>query len=139
MSFGRKPVGQPDVETNDQEPPSHFVRKVSTGSIMLLVCWPYPTDIQNEVDTHETSSTLFEYAPGLDGVSVVTVSNSAETEPLETATSPVATAATSRTDDNRRRTDEMDLESGRDMTHLSKRTFAKCHPATEPSRFLQQV
>jgi hypothetical protein len=125
MSVDRKPVGQPDVETNDQEPPSHFVRKVTTGSIMLLVCWPYPTDIQNEVDTHETSSTLFEYAAGLGGVSVVTVSNSAEAEPLETARSPVPSAATSSTDDKRRRTDEMDLESGRDMTHLSKRIFIK--------------
>lgn len=88
---------------------------------------------------HETETGEFENAPGLEGVNVVTVSKSAEAEPLETARSPVATAATSRTDDNRRRTDEIDLESGRDMTHLSKRTFAKCHPATEASRFLQRV
>lgn len=98
-----------------------------------------PTTRQNDVVGHETETGEFENAPGLEGVNAVTVSKSAEAEPLEKARSPVATAATSRTDDNRRRTDEMDLVSGRDMTHLSKRTFAKCHPATDPSRIFQPV
>jgi hypothetical protein len=98
-----------------------------------------PTTRQKDVVGHETETGEFENAPGLEGVNVVTVSKSAEAELLETARSPVAIAATSRTDDNRRRANEMDLESGRDMTHLSERMSAKCHPATEPARIFQPV
>ena len=74
MPVDRKSVGQPADDTNDQELPSHFVRYVSAGSMKLLVCRPSPTAMQNVVETHETSSILFEFAAGLEGVSVVTVS-----------------------------------------------------------------
>jgi len=109
------------------------------GGCIGSVSVDLPATKQNEVVGHETEAGEFENAPGFEGVSSVTVSNSAEAEPLETARSPVASAATSSTDDNRRRANEMDLESGRDMTHLSGRMSAKCHPATEPARIFQPV
>ena len=66
----------------------------------------------------------------------MTVSKSAEAEPLETARSPVAIAATSRTDDNRRRTDEMDLESGRDMNTPFETDVRKVPPCDRTFKVL---
>lgn len=71
--------------------------------------------MQNVVETHETSSVLFEFAAGFEGVSVVTVSNSAEAELLVTATSPTAMAAARSTEDNRRRAGVREFFSSSDI------------------------
>ncbi len=119
MSFARNSLGQPDVVTNDHVPPSHFVKKVCAGSLKLLVCRPSITDIQNVAETQETSSALFEFAAGFEGVIEVTVSNSAATELDVTATRPTVIAAARRTDDNRRRAGVMERVSKCGMTDLS--------------------
>ena len=77
----------------------------------MLVCRPSITDIQNVVETHETSFAPFEFAAGFEGVIDVTVSNSAAAEFDVTATRPTVIAAARRTDDNRRRTGVMERVS----------------------------
>lgn len=118
MSFAPKLVGQPEVDTTDHEEPSHFVRKVSFDALMPLVCRPSTTDIQNEVETQETSPSRFSLAAGFDAVNDVTVSKSADAVLLVTATSPSA-MATMTNADVRRRAGVMENVLKRNMSNLS--------------------
>ena len=117
MSFAPKLVGQPEVDTTDHEEPSHFVRKVSFDALMPLVCRPSTTDIQNEVETQETSPSRFSLAAGFDAVNDVTVSKSADTVLLVTATRPSA-MATMNNADVRRDAGVMENVLKRNMTNL---------------------
>ena len=119
MSFAPKLVGQPEVDTTDHEEPSHFVRKVSFDALMPLVCRPSTTDIQNEVETQETSPSRFSLAAGFDAVNDVTVSKSADAVLLVTATKPSAMAAMTSTDEQRR-AGVMESALKLDMTNLSE-------------------
>ena len=118
MSFAPKLVGQPEVDTTDHEEPSHFVRKVSFDALMPLVCRPSTTDIQNEVETQETSPSRFSLAAGFDAVNDVTVSKSADTVLLVTATRP-STMATMNNADVRRDAGVMESVLKRNMSNLS--------------------
>ena len=117
MSFAPKLVGQPEVDTTDHEEPSHFVRKVSFDALMPLVCRPSTTDMQNEVETQETSPSRFSLAAGFDAVNDVTVSKSADAVLLVTATRPSA-MATMTNADVRRRAGVMENVLKRNMTNL---------------------
>ena len=117
MSFAPKLVGQPEVDTTDHEEPSHFVRKVSFDALMPLVCRPSTTDIQNEVETQETSPSRFSLAAGFDAVNDVTVSKSADAVLLVTATRPSA-MATMNNADVRRDAGVMENVLKRNMTNL---------------------
>jgi hypothetical protein len=99
MSVARKSDGQPEVETTDHEKPSHCVRNVLAVALMLPVSRPSTTDMQNVVETHETSPSRFEYAAGFEAVKDVTVSKSADASLLVTATRLNAIAITTSTDD----------------------------------------
>lgn len=118
MSFAPKLVGQPEVDTTDHEEPSHFVRKVSFDALMPLVCRPTTTDIQNEVETQETSPSRFSLAAGFDAVNDVTVSKSADAALLVIATKPSA-MATMNNADVRRRAGVMENVLKRNMSNLS--------------------
>ena len=118
MSFAPKLVGQPEVDTTDHEEPSHFVRKVSFDALMPLVCRPSTTDIQNEVETQETSPSRFSLAAGFDAVNDVTVSKSADAVLLVTATRPSA-MATMNNADVRRDAGVMENVLKRNMSNLS--------------------
>jgi hypothetical protein len=119
MSVARKPEGQPEVETTDHEEPSHCERNGTAAALILLVSRPSITDIQNEVETQDTSPIWFEYAAGFEAAKDVTVSKSADASLLVTATRLRAKAITTNTND-RRREGLIGRVLERDITYLSK-------------------